>query len=175
METPLLKKQFIELYNKEADSIFRFCILRVSDREVAIDITQDVFMSYWNYLLKERKINSGRALLFSIARNSIIDWYRKKKNLSLEMITGEDGLNFNKVKESYLIDNASSKIETLVEAEFFIKKINEINSKYKEEVYLRFIEELTPKEISEILHKPTNVVSVHINRGLNQLRKILAI
>jgi RNA polymerase sigma-70 factor (ECF subfamily) len=175
MEPNILKKHFIELYHKEADSIFRFCIIRVSDREVAIDITQDVFMSYWNYLLEGKKVISGRALLFAITRNSIIDWYRKKKNISLERIIKEDGLNFFKSEGEFLIDKASNKAETLAEVKLFIEKINKIDPIYREEVYLRFIEELTPKEIAIILEKPVTTVSVHVHRGLDQLRKLLDI
>ena len=75
----------------------------------------------------------------------------------------------------FLRDNASNKIEIQAEAELFIKKIEEIDITYREEVYLRFVEDLNPKEIAEITQKSVNVVSVHINRGLNQLRKLLDI
>ena len=174
METNTLKNQFVELYNKESDAIFRFCLLRVSDRDVAIDLTQDVFMRYWDYLLKNKEVNSGRALLFTIARNSIIDWYRKKKNISLEMLTESDENDFNR-EGIFLRDNSSNKIEIQAEVKIFIQKIEEIDVKYREEVYLRFVEDLTPKEIAEIVQKSVNVVSVHINRGLNQLRDKLNI
>ncbi|MEI6810821.1 MAG: RNA polymerase sigma factor [Candidatus Nomurabacteria bacterium] len=174
METKNLKNKFKELYDKESNSIFRFCILRVSDRDIALDLTQDVFMRYWNYLLQNKKINSDKALLFAIARNCIIDWYRKKKNLSLEMLTETNENNFNN-ESIFLRDNTNNKIEINAEVEIFIKKINEIDLKYREEVYLRFVEDLTPKEISEVLEKSVNLVSVHINRGLHQLRELLDI
>jgi RNA polymerase sigma-70 factor (ECF subfamily) len=174
METEELKNQFKELYDKESNSIFRFCILRVSNRDVALDLTQDVFMRYWSYLLKEEKIGSGRALLFTIARNCIIDWYRKKRNVSLEMLTESHENNFSN-ESTFLCDTANNKIETNAEVEIFIKKINEIDSKYREEVYLRFVEDLTPKEIAVVLEKSVNLVSVHINRGLKELRKLLDI
>jgi len=176
MEIDIIKNQFIELYNKEANGIFRFCILRVSDKEVATDLTQDIFMRYWDYILKNenKEVVSSRALLFKIARNSIIDWYRKKKNLSLETLTETDDESFN--REGVLLrDPSSNTIEIQAEAKIFIKKIEEIDITYREEVYLRFVEDLNPKEIAEITQKSVNVVSVHINRGLNQLRKLLDI
>ncbi|HCC06286.1 TPA: hypothetical protein DEP94_02955 [Candidatus Nomurabacteria bacterium] len=176
MEINIIKNQFIELHNKESQAIFRFCVLRVSDRETALDLTQDIFMRYWDYILKnkEKKIDSGRALLFAIARNCIIDWYRKKKNISLESLVEDSENSFN--KEGYFLqDNGGEKIEMEAEAELFIKKIEEVDIKYREAVYLRYVEELTPKEIAEVLKESVNVVSVHINRGLNQLRELLDI
>lgn len=170
----MLKNQFKELYTKESNSIFRFCILRVSDKETALDLTQDVFMRYWDYLLKNKEVSSERALLFAIARNSIIDWYRKKKNLSLETLTETDDYTFT--TEGFFVQDttrAGTEIET--EAKLFITKMSEIDPKYREEVYLRFVEDMTPKEISEVLGKSVNVVSVHIHRGLEQLRNLLDI
>ncbi len=58
------------------------------------------------------------------------------------------------------------------EARHLIGKINEIDPIYQHAVYLRFVEDLKPKEIAEILGESANVVSVHINRGLKQLRAI---
>ncbi|MEK7227307.1 MAG: sigma factor-like helix-turn-helix DNA-binding protein, partial [Patescibacteria group bacterium] len=40
-------------------------------------------------------------------------------------------------------------------------------------VYLRCVEELKPREISEILGESANVISVRISRGLEQLRALL--
>lgn len=174
MDTAMLKNQFKELYNKEANAIFRFCILRVSDKDAALDLTQDIFMRYWDYLLKNKEVVSGRSLLFAIARNKIIDWYRKKKNLSLEMLTEADDSTFT-ADGLFLQDTTSATIEMQTEVKLFTKKINEIDPKYREEVYLRFVENMTPKEISEVLGKSVNVVSVHIHRGLEQLRTLLDI
>src|SRR6185436_7404745 len=75
---------FGEVYEKESDAIFRFCLLRTSDRDVALDFTQDTFMRFWNSLLLEKDIKNHRTFLFTIARNVVIDWYRKKKSFSLE-------------------------------------------------------------------------------------------
>lgn len=164
-----IESVFGEIYNKEADAIFRFCLLRTSDREVALDFTQDTFMRFWNSLALEKDIKNHRTFLFTIARNIIIDWYRKKKAFSLEnlMESGdEDGRQgFQPV--------ASDDVETEIEAEFLIRKIRELPEPYSNAVYLRCVEELKPREISEILGESANVISVRISRGLEQLRHLL--
>jgi RNA polymerase sigma factor (sigma-70 family) len=159
---------FGEVYEKESDAIFRFCLLRTSDREIALDFTQDTFMRFWNSLLLEKDIKNHRTFLFTIARNIIIDWYRKKKSFSLESLmenTFEGWSSFQVV--------APDNVETNSEAEFLIRKVRELPEPYSTAVYLRCVEELKPREISEVLGESANVISVRISRGLEQLRKLL--
>ena len=48
--------EFQEVHEKHADPIFRYCFFRVSNREVAKDLTQDVFVRTWQVLEKGQKI-----------------------------------------------------------------------------------------------------------------------
>ncbi len=168
------KDQFVALYTAESDAVFRYCVSRTSNREVAVDITQDTFIRFWNALLRNElqhdRILNERAFLFTIARNLVIDWYRKKKTVSLEMLTEEadDG----RATSFQPSDATKDEIDRLGEARHLMGKIKEIDVIYQEAVYLRFVEDLKPQEIAERLGESPNVISVHINRGLKQLRKI---
>lgn len=173
MEPETLKNQFVKLYNDESGSIYRFCLLRTSDKEVAVDIMQDTFMRAWDAVSKERgaweEIRNKRAFLFTVARNCIIDWYRKKKPLSLESLAEESGVEI----ETFMDATAErDELEMEHEARFLVERIREIDAVYQQAVYFRFVEDLGPKEIAEILGKSENVVSVRINRGVKQLRKL---
>ncbi len=58
---------FKKIYNEESDSIFRFCLIRVSNREQALDITQETFLRLWKSLLEDEKIlNIGHSFLLSL-------------------------------------------------------------------------------------------------------------
>ncbi|MEK7135205.1 MAG: sigma-70 family RNA polymerase sigma factor [Patescibacteria group bacterium] len=163
-----VEKLFGEIYSRESDAIFRFCLLRTSDREMALDFTQDTFMRFWNSLMLEKDIKNHRTFLFTIARNLIIDWYRKKKAFSLETMmenAAEGRSGFQLV--------APENVETEVEAGMLIDKIRELPEPYSNAVYLRCVEELKPREISKILGESANVISVRISRGLEQLRQLL--
>ena len=54
-----------------------------------------------------------------------------------------------------------------------LERIKELDTTYQQVVYLRFVEDLSPKEIAAIVNRPVNVVSVRINRGIQELRKLL--
>ena len=161
---------FGKIYGQESDAIFRFCLLRTSDRDMALDFTQDTFMRFWNSLMLEKDIKNHRTFLFTIARNIIIDWYRKKKSFSLERLM-ENSTNEGSGVGIQFASNDN--VENNVEAAYLVRKIQELPEPYSNAVYLRCVEELKPREISEILGESANVISVRISRGLEQLRKLL--
>ena len=82
MKDNLIKK-FELIYRDKSDNIFRFCLIKVSDRDQALDITQETFLRLWQSLQSKEEIRNEKAFLFTIARRLIIDWYRKKKSLSI--------------------------------------------------------------------------------------------
>ena len=53
---------FLQTYDQYADAIFRFALVKVSDRARAEDITQEVFMRFWQALRKEEKGGITRCL-----------------------------------------------------------------------------------------------------------------
>lgn len=167
-----LKNKFEILYKDQSDSIFRFCLVRVSNREQALDIVQETFLRLWESMIDEKEILNHKAFLFTIARNLIIDWYRKNKSLSLDsMLSNEDKEDST---ESDVMDQntAKSVLDIGIEGRYLIEKINTLSPSYREPLYLRFVEDLSPPEIGKILGVSANTASVRINRGIIELRKI---
>jgi DNA-directed RNA polymerase specialized sigma24 family protein len=58
-----------------------------------------------------------------------------------------------------------------VEGRYLIEKISELSLANKDPVYLRYVEDLSPPEIGEILGISANAASVRINRGLEELKQ----
>jgi len=165
-----IKHTFEKTYKSESDAIFRFCLIRVSDRQQALDITQETFLRLWQNLLEEKEILNNRAFLFTISRHLIIDWYRKKKSIPFK-----DMVSTIYDEEETLYDPpdevTTAQLLIGVEGRYLLDKINELIPVYRQPVYLRFVEDLSPPEIGEILGISVNAASVRINRGLIELRK----
>ena len=166
-----MKEKFISLYNKHSDSVFRYCAFRISDRDIALDITQDAFTKYWDYLCEGKLIENDRALIFTITRNLIIDYYRKKKSISLEALAE---INEDENVEEFVIleGNEKDKLELETEARFLIDKIKELPKSYQQAVYLRYVEDMNPEEIAKVLEVSVSAASVRIHRGIEELKKI---
>ena len=158
---------FKKIHQEHSDGIFRFCLVRVSSREDALDITQETFLRLWNTFLENKVVENNRAFLFTIARHLVIDWYRKKKAVTLDKMLSDENFSFDIPDEKELNNTTLG-----VEGRYLLSKINEISETNREPLYLRFVENLSPIEISKILEVSANVISVRINRGLEELRQM---
>lgn len=155
---------FLQTYDTYADAIFRFALVKVSDKERAEDITQEVFMRFWQALRKGTVLRNDRALLYAIARNLIIDWYRKKKEVSLDALS-EEGFEARGTDGVPILHNAMN--------EEVLAVINTLDTPSRECLLLRFVEGFSPAEIAELSGETPNAISVRINRGLKKVREHL--
>jgi RNA polymerase sigma-70 factor, ECF subfamily len=161
------EKKFLEVYKSELDAVFRFCLLRTSDKEVARDFTQDVFLRFWKALSDNQVIKNTRGFLFIIARNLIIDGYRKKKTLSLDSILEDGHVDKNRVAQAHEV------IESQAEVNQMLEKLDLLEDPYRQAVYMRYVEGKKPQEIAAILNESPNVISIRITRGTEKLREKL--
>ncbi len=171
MNQESLQRRFTACYEAEADSIFRFCLVRVSDREQALDIVQETFSRMWQTVSRGTRIDNEKAFLFTVAHRLIIDWYRKKKAVSFSSV--EDALNPDNDGNFEPADGKDyADLEMDAEGRYLLVKLREMSPGNRQAVYLRFVEGLAPPDIGEILGITANAASVRINRGLQELRRL---
>src|ERR1035437_3827713 len=98
-------------YRQFAQGIFRFIYFKVSDYELAKDLTADTFIRLWKKLVNGAEIQNDKAFLYFIAKGIIIDYYRKKKN--------SKSVSLDTIDERLLgvIDSAEDNISTKQELE----------------------------------------------------------
>lgn len=166
MDHEEMKEQFLMVYDQHADAIFRYCQMKVSSREMAEDISQEVFTRYWQQLRLGKDVQNDRALLYSIARNLVIDWYRKKKDQSLDTLT-DAGFEFG--TDDHIATVAQSEIREVLGV------LSELDEPTREALTLRFVEGFLPSEIAELTGESANTISVRITRGLQKVRDYLHI
>lgn len=170
MEIEITSK-FEKIYSSESDAIFRFCLVRVSNREQALDITQETFLRLWQSLSLGKDILNERAFLFTVSHRLIIDWYRKKKSVSLEGIMHKESEEEGEFGYDIVDEKTKDGLIQGAEGRYLVSKIGELSETYRHPIYLHFVEGLSPKEIGDILEISANAASVRVNRGLIELRK----
>lgn len=158
---PTTEDIFLSTYTEYSDAIFRFCLMKTSKREVALDLTQESFTKLWEYISDGNEVREMRPLLYRIAANLVIDYYRKKKAESLDALT-EKGIDIEGTDNI----NKNSQIEELY------RKLEIIDPKYKDILILRFVNDLSVKEIAEIYDEHENTISVRIHRAVEKLREV---
>ena len=161
MDQDETKAYFLQIYDAYADDIFRFCYLKVSSKEVAEDISQETFTRFWQALREGTVMRSERALLYTIARNLVIDWYRKKKESSLDVLA-EDGRE--------VAGDGAPEVMRTAEMQEALRAVDALDEASKEAVLLRFVEGLTPQEIGRLSGESANVISVRLNRAMKKVR-----
>ena len=163
----LTEPEFLKAYDAYADAIFRYCYFRLYDRERALDLMQETFLKTWEYGQKRRhkSIENLRAFLYKVARNLVINEAKKRRPVSLDALE-EAGV---------ALPATDFKISDRLDARRALALAAQLEPKYREPLLLRFVEELGPKEIAELLNITENNVSVRINRGIHQLRKLMKI
>ena len=166
MNQSSLKETFLQSFDAYSDAMFRFCLVKTSNKELAEDLTQETFMRYWQSLVDGKEMSNTRSFLYTIANNLVIDWYRKKKSSSLEVL-----------EESGYEPPDTQGLTTLGNAEVgqILSVIEELEEKDKEVLLLRYVEGLDPRDIAEISGETANVISVRINRAIEKVQKKLHI
>jgi len=160
-----LEEEFLAAYDEHADALFRHCLIRMRDREIARDIVQETFSRVWVYLSEGKKIDYMRAFLYRVANNLIVDTARRKRSSSLDALIEDDGFE---PKDEMAKDPAE--VPQAREAVALLKSLDDI---YRIAITMRFIDEMTPKEIARELGVSENVVSVRIHRGIDRLSKLM--
>lgn len=163
------EKAFLAAYDAYGDAIFRFIAMKISDREVARDLTQETFTRAWDFCVEGGEVREWKPFLYRTAYNLVVDTYRKKKAVSLDALMEDDGFA--------VTDESASAGEkaTIMRAEMsrVRKAIDELDETYRDVVLFRFVEDLPPKDIARITGLTENVVSVRIHRGVEKLRILL--
>ncbi len=154
--------EFLAAHDEHADALFRHCLLRVRDREIAKDIAQETFSRTWLYMSEGKEIDYIRAFLYRVANNLIVDGSRRKKSSSLDAMMEDDGFEVRDESIRAPLDTPALK-----EA---LKLLDELDESYRVVITMRYMDELSPKEIARALGVTENVVSVRIHRGIERLK-----
>ncbi len=155
---------FSKLYDLYFDKIFRFAFYRVSHKEVAEDITEEVFIRAFTSLSSLGKASSFESWLYQIARNRIIDYYRAKK-LLLPIDDLENTLEY----ETNVIDSVNLKFDQKV----FLKVLRELPNDQQTIIRLKFYEDLSNSEIADITGKTEGSIRVIQHRALAKLKELI--
>lgn len=163
--------RFLKAFDEYNDALFRHATLRVSNREKAIDLVHDTYTKVWSYLRGGYVIDNFRPFLYKVLNNLIIDEYRRKKESSLDALFEIDGVDEGSFSE--LSESTSEALAATIDGKKAFELLALMPDQYREVIILRFVDQLGPREISELIEETENVVSVRIHRGLKMLRRTI--
>lgn len=171
IDTGSQEERFLKAFDEYNDALFRHAFLRVNNRERAIDIVHDTYTKVWSYLRNGYEIDTFRPFLYKVLNNLIIDEYRKRKEFSLDAMLAEEGVDEGSFAD--LQESTAEALAATIDGRKAFELLDQLSDEYREVLLYRFVDQLGPREISELIEESENVVSVRIHRGLKQLRKLI--
>lgn len=163
--------EIVDLYKNQ---VFQICLRLLGNRHEAEDLAQEAFVRAFVNIQSFNLKMKFSTWLYRIATNLCIDRLRKKKpdyHLDAE-VAGTEGLDlYSQIAAGIMMPE--EELESLELQESIQAVISKLPEKYRSVIVLKYIEELSLKEISEILDLPVGTVKTRIHRGREALRKQL--
>lgn len=170
---PVAYSELMRLYR---DSLYFMFYEKVSDQELAKDLTIEALGKAFKKLHLYSPKYTFSTWLFTLARNHCIDYLRKHKlpTISIEkMMLGEDGRRTNFDLSSRGL-NPEQTMERTQRIAILRKIVDQLKPMYRDLVKLRYFKELSYEEIAEALDAPIGTVKAQLHRSREQLFKILS-
>ena len=166
---------FAELYQRYFALLQKFIYFRISAKEDAEDLANQVFLDVWEYLTTKgvKETWNTRAFLYKVTRNQIANFYRAKGRTPFQVEldkVGEYGDYLDIADEradllqSYLSNQDKDRV---------IEAVQKLPEPYREVIALKFFEELHIQEIAEVIGKSEGNIRVIIYRGKQMLKNII--
>jgi RNA polymerase sigma-70 factor (ECF subfamily) len=158
---------FGQLYDRYADTVFRFIYFRVNDRALAEDFTSETF------LRALRRISTisyqGRdigAWFVTIARNIILDHIKSARN-RLEITTADtvEGDQREPSPEAAVLD--------LLTSERLMAAVSRLGDEQRECVMLRFIQGFSVSETAAVMGKNDGAIKALQHRAVRKLAELV--
>jgi len=139
----------------------------MNHKEEAEDITQEVFLKVFKNLYSFNPQLKFSSWIYRIAHNETVNWLKKNSRYKKESLDEND----------YLVDTIHDDTDMIKQLDLKsdLTKINQVIAKlpekYREVIILKFLEEKSYEEISDILKKPISTIGVLINRARKIIRR----
>ena len=154
------------LYDKHLTPIYRFILLKIGNRADAEDLCHQVFLNAWQNVGRYRFQGFPfSSWLYKIASNAVIDhWRTKKNNICIDLVS--ENLLSESPKFDYFLDQK-------LEVGLIKTALTKLEPEQQNVIIMKFVDELTNKEIAHVLGKSEGAVRVIQHRAIKRLREHL--
>ncbi|HAU39983.1 MAG: ECF subfamily RNA polymerase sigma-24 subunit, RNA polymerase sigma-70 factor, ECF subfamily [Candidatus Peregrinibacteria bacterium GW2011_GWF2_43_17] len=169
------KTEFVRLYDKYFDQIYRFVLTRVADVQLAEDLTSDTF------LIAIEKIGSytwmGKpfsAWLYRVAINEINQHYKKSKHEFEASVAKWHDIGEKFEAPDHDIKEGEDAKESLANLKLLNESFHKLSEDDKDILSLKYFENLSYQEIADALELTVTNVGVKLNRATERLKKCVS-
>lgn len=169
--TLLNQAVYLYLMRRYEQKLLRY-IQRLSNMALADaeDILQEVFIKVFQNLNDFDRNLKFSSWIYRITHNEVVSHFRKLKSRGGEpMALDEEHAAWHNLCTEFGIDDQLDQADRRKNIE---QVLDQLDHKYREVLFLRFMEDKSYEEIADILKKPMGTVATLINRAKQQFKKI---
>ena len=165
-----LEGSFEELVNRYQRPISAFVYRMVGDYDVALDLTQEIFIKIYASLSRYRPEFKFSTWIYKIAHNAAIDHLRRTTNRERSLYTGTETESYELPLESEGLtpEQQSEREERRGEIEMVVRSLP---TAYRELIVLRHSQDLTYEEIVEVTGLPLGTIKNRLFRAREMMRE----
>ncbi len=149
-----------KLVEKYYPGIYQYCLLHMYDAYDAQDLTQEVFAAFFRHLEGYKECGKVKNYLYTIAGNTVKNYYKKKKELPLETLPEDE------MQRTDGIQAAGTRMD-------IERAVQHLPDEIREVAILFFFQELKQREIAQILQLKLSLVKYRIGRARELLQQEL--
>src|SRR6267142_5614416 len=161
---------FEELVRRYQRPIAAYVYRMVGDYDVALDLTQEVFIKVYGSLARYRSEFKFSTWIYKIAHNCAVDHLRRNNGRETSLVSGSDGETYELPIESRRPnpEQESERRERRIEIESVVRTLPAV---YRELIILRHSQDLTYEEIVEVTGLPLGTVKNRLFRARDMMRQ----
>lgn len=160
---------FEKIYHSYFDKLYDYGLRLVDDREMVKDTIHDLFVKLWKNKSNLGNVTAVRPYLLVALRSSIFNKLEQEKRLKFTDVQEETGFEVLFSVESDYINKESNRTQ----AKKLIDAINQLTSRQKEVIYLRYFQEMEYEDVANIMDITVKATYKLNARALEMLRSIM--
>ncbi len=134
------------------------------------DILQEVFIKAYRNLNDYDPTLKFSSWIYRITHNEAITFFKKSSRVPQVARSEDEAEAFQEIEDG---TNLAEELDARFNAEMLRKAVDKLDPKYRDVLVLRFLEDRSYEEISDILQKPAGTVATLLSRAKKKLREIL--
>lgn len=164
------ERAFALLVERHLPSVYRFLFHLSKSASTADDLTQETFVKVWQHLSRFQTTKSFQTWIFSIARNTAIDFFRKKQPLTFSQLEDEEREHFaDSIQDERPLP--TDILDRQVDAGDLQNALQTISPQAKAVVLMHDLEDMTFQAIADATNESMNTVKSRYRRALLRLRE----
>ena len=161
-----------ELVRRYQNDLFRFCLHYLREVETAKELTQETFVRVYTSSSRFDVRRKFRPWVLCIARNLCLNELKRKKAVTMETLEEYASAARDESGEVFRFsgDAPDEAVILRERRELLMRAVDKLNDESRELIALRFFEQMSAKEIAEIIGSTEGAVRTRLHRLLGALR-----